>query len=142
MGLYIRVENPLAESTPFQSGEPSSSTNKAPASTTQQKSYNIFQKNQDRLKLQPFFEILNERFIRESGHTVTLKSGKVVHSSKFSTSLAGFDSEVLTTLGKSSPTRPTDPRKKAALQATSEILTESTPRRPLGDVTGTVNNPI
>ena len=57
-------------------------------------------------------------------------------------SLCGFDSETVTTADISSPPRPTDPRKEAAIQATAELPTESTTRRPLGAVTGTANNTI
>ena len=78
MGKNNRVEHLHAESTPFSSGEPSSSTNKASVLTAQQKVYQIFRKNQNRLKSQPYFELLNERKKWEPDHTVTLDSGKVV----------------------------------------------------------------
>ena len=97
LGMYNRVVHTLAESTPFSCGEL--------CLTDQQKGCHIFRKNQERLKLQPNFEYLNERTRRESDHFVALDSGKVVHKFGILISLGGFDSE------------PTDPRKKAALHA-------------------------
>ena len=59
MAMNNRVEHPQAESTPFSSAEPSSFTNKAPVLTAQQKGYQIFWKNQDRFKSQPYLELQN-----------------------------------------------------------------------------------
>ena len=90
------------------------------------------------LNSEKFFGLLNERVILESDHRVTFYSGKVVQKSDISISLGGFDSKTLTALHKSLPQRPTDPRK----EATAELSRESPPRWPLGNITGSVNNPI
>ena len=147
MGQYDRIEHPLVSVMTI--SKLAEETTSAPVLQAQAKAYTIFRKNHDRLKSEPYFESLKELVVRETAHTVTLFSGKILHKCDISISLGGWDEEACGLKAKS-PSGTTklrdiqtdwDARKTAALAASQESAVRSS-KSTLDHASGSAENPI
>ena len=106
----------------------------------------FFCKIQERLKSEPYFEPLNERLVRESAHSVTLCSGKILHKCDLSISLGGWDHETggLKAVSPSGTAKQRDVQTEWVARNTGALVasTGQSPKPVTDHAGGTAENPF
>ena len=87
MGTCDQVEHPLATQKEEGTGPSQDTPANAPNLSAQKKVHKLFRKKQDRLKSEPYFEPLLEKIVRETAHTFTVDSEKIILKFNISLSL-------------------------------------------------------
>ena len=88
IGIFERIEYPLASIQRTMAPSPVQTRHKAPVLDAERKVLKIFPETQGLVKIVTFFQLLREEVVLETYHTIAVLSGKFIYKSVISISLA------------------------------------------------------